>query len=741
MAETSEYEQLRLKRIEENRHMLFQLGLLPEDWKPPVFKPQNPFIRKPVAVKKKKRVESTDDLPSRRSLRSVNSNEFDDGELTDSVNGDYAESDCSNSSKEKYKKNRVNSYGAIEGVAIGEIWETRMECSRAGIHRPPVSGIHPGPEGAYSIALSGGYEDNYDGGESFTYTGAGGRELRGTSDKPKNLRTGPQVKDQTLEGANASLANSVKTRQPVRVIRGYKSNSPFSPEFGYRYDGLYQVEKYWTTKGLSGHLVYKFALKRCLDQDPPPWSAGVEDSTDESTTKSPSKDGENIDSMNPFVHLGKKVDDLNDRDELETNVNNGKLHNPYKMSEKEQAINNNVDVLGVKNNLNSTFDTIKNDNTLSCTPELNGSDKRKSKKLSPEKSSASVHKNVSPKDVLKSPKKISPKNSPLKNKSEATSTTPSKSPVKMIASNQSLDELAVISADYNDVKNDSLELGKSPKVQRTLSSNSKPNLSKAPTSDSNPDSSLSNNKEVPENENIVQNNPLPVSFKDTTGYLKSRRKSQDGSSNVNNTGKKKGKKRSPSPDDFAKICDELCNELPKIEKIKRLRFSFDNFSDNDLEVNVVKARRKRASRTPRKSSLIKDMKQKSVKGFEEQSKSNEDLVFSKFIDIWLADFAFDESFNDWLGWDDYDLFEGWSDKEVTEAKKYSASFADFIFKCNENSEENSWAGWEDDVSRRSLVLNGFLLEEMSRNRRCSDSDGTEAPEEFLGFQQQNQNSC
>lgn len=39
--------------------------------------------------------------------------------------------------------------------------------------RPTVAGIHPGPEGAYSIALSGGYEDDIDLGECFTYTGEG----------------------------------------------------------------------------------------------------------------------------------------------------------------------------------------------------------------------------------------------------------------------------------------------------------------------------------------------------------------------------------------------------------------------------------------------------------------------------------------------------------------------------------------------------------------------------------------
>lgn len=41
--------------------------------------------------------------------------------------------------------------------------------------RPTVAGIHGGGDGAYSIALSGGYEDDIDLGDCFTYTGEGGQ--------------------------------------------------------------------------------------------------------------------------------------------------------------------------------------------------------------------------------------------------------------------------------------------------------------------------------------------------------------------------------------------------------------------------------------------------------------------------------------------------------------------------------------------------------------------------------------
>ena len=50
----------------------------------------------------------------------------------------------------------------------------RLDCSRDGIHRPTVAGIHGNEEEeCYSLALSGGYEDDLDLGECFTYTGEG----------------------------------------------------------------------------------------------------------------------------------------------------------------------------------------------------------------------------------------------------------------------------------------------------------------------------------------------------------------------------------------------------------------------------------------------------------------------------------------------------------------------------------------------------------------------------------------
>lgn len=37
------------------------------------------------------------------------------------------------------------------------------------------------------------------------------------------------------------------------------------------FEGLYNVEKYWKAIGMSGYVVYKFALKRCDNQGLPVW--------------------------------------------------------------------------------------------------------------------------------------------------------------------------------------------------------------------------------------------------------------------------------------------------------------------------------------------------------------------------------------------------------------------------------------------------------------------------------------
>lgn len=176
-----------------------------------------------------------------------------------------------------------NHFGPIPGVPVGSCWKYRVQASEAGVHRPHVSGMHGrDSEGAYSIVLAGGYEDDTDDGEEFTYTGSGGRDLSG------NKRTAEQSFDQTLTKTNRALAKNCdcavdskiggeakdwKKGRPIRVLRSYKfsKHSKFAPDDGIRYDGIYKVVKYWPEKGQSGFIVWRYRLRRD-DENPAPWT-------------------------------------------------------------------------------------------------------------------------------------------------------------------------------------------------------------------------------------------------------------------------------------------------------------------------------------------------------------------------------------------------------------------------------------------------------------------------------------
>ncbi|GLH14953.1 Ubiquitin [Gryllus bimaculatus] len=175
-----------------------------------------------------------------------------------------------------------NHYGPIPGVEVGTCWKFRLQVSEAGIHRPHVAGIHGREtDGAYSIVLSGGYEDDVDNGETFLYTGSGGRDLSG------NKRTAEQSCDQTLTRMNKALALNCnaplsdagakakdwKKGKPIRVVRNYKAgkHSKYAPDDGNRYDGIYKVVEYYPQKGKSGFKVWRYVLRRD-DPAPAPWT-------------------------------------------------------------------------------------------------------------------------------------------------------------------------------------------------------------------------------------------------------------------------------------------------------------------------------------------------------------------------------------------------------------------------------------------------------------------------------------
>ncbi|KAL1132206.1 hypothetical protein AAG570_010163 [Ranatra chinensis] len=177
-----------------------------------------------------------------------------------------------------------NHFGPIPGIEVGTQWKFRVQVSEAGVHRPHVAGIHGREsDGAYSIVLSGGYEDDIDNGDEFMYTGSGGRDLSG------NKRTAEQSSDQTLTRMNKALAINCNATlnskdgaeasnwcggKPVRVVRNFKlaKHSKYAPKDGNRYDGIYKVVKYYPQKGKSGFIVWRYVLRRD-DPSPAPWTS------------------------------------------------------------------------------------------------------------------------------------------------------------------------------------------------------------------------------------------------------------------------------------------------------------------------------------------------------------------------------------------------------------------------------------------------------------------------------------
>ena len=149
-------------------------------------------------------------------------------------------------------------FGPVAGVAPGHEFTNRLELYGAGVHTQTQAGISARQgEGAASIVLSGGYEDDEDFGNVIIYTGHGGR----------STESNQQVADQTLTGSNLELVRNYTTGLPLRVIRKVRA---LSGSF-YRYDGLYRVVGYSAGPGKSGHRIWRFRLELLPDD----WVAGT----------------------------------------------------------------------------------------------------------------------------------------------------------------------------------------------------------------------------------------------------------------------------------------------------------------------------------------------------------------------------------------------------------------------------------------------------------------------------------
>ena len=240
MKETlSAYEAQRARNIARNEAMLAQLGMEPL------------MLKKPAALKQKKRArpeprQPTLREPSRRT-RSMPVPAYTPGqhEAMAKAERETEENEGRRLSDGTWIGER---FGEVEGVPVGTVYGAadyqrlgRQEMSTSGFFRPFVTPewVAPG-EGCYAIILNNDNGASADEGDIIRYAGSGGRQ-RGQN------RTAAQSFHQDWNNlTNASLRLNFETGRPVRVIRGPKlpgTHGTAASGGGYRYDGLYTVEK------------------------------------------------------------------------------------------------------------------------------------------------------------------------------------------------------------------------------------------------------------------------------------------------------------------------------------------------------------------------------------------------------------------------------------------------------------------------------------------------------------------
>lgn len=155
--------------------------------------------------------------------------------------------------------------GVVPGVEIGDRFYYRIELAVVGLHRPPQTGIdymkRNGDILATSIVASSN-TDNMSNADELVYVGEGG-----ISNNSKFHE------DQKLVRGNLAMRNSIRVKNPVRVIR--KVTASFSdtelttstPEI-FVYDGLYVVQSCTEGHGDHGRTIFKFKLERMPGQPP-----------------------------------------------------------------------------------------------------------------------------------------------------------------------------------------------------------------------------------------------------------------------------------------------------------------------------------------------------------------------------------------------------------------------------------------------------------------------------------------
>ncbi|KAK1073383.1 hypothetical protein LTR74_001792 [Friedmanniomyces endolithicus] len=152
----------------------------------------------------------------------------------------------------EYKGRATSKFHGNGPLINGQWWPTQLTVVRDGAHGATIAGISGATgEGAYSCVMSGGstYEDE-DHGEWVLYCGT-------------------DSKDGTATELTQRMLESVENGEPIRLIRSSQLKSPFAPEIGFRYDGLYKAVSYERLGDpMSIEQRHRFRLERIAGQAP-----------------------------------------------------------------------------------------------------------------------------------------------------------------------------------------------------------------------------------------------------------------------------------------------------------------------------------------------------------------------------------------------------------------------------------------------------------------------------------------
>lgn len=167
-------------------------------------------------------------------------------------------------------------YFGAGDLVNGQIWMSRVELCRDGVHAPPIAGISgKAQKGAYSIVLGEFDEKNNEGyadidmGEVIEYMGTALSDVDAgpTNDEDPHMHNPNSwntVREPTT--ATAAMMKSFETGEPVRVIRSCKMHSTVKnkPRIGLRYDGLYRVVGMTPMK--EARQIWSFRMERLSGQ-------------------------------------------------------------------------------------------------------------------------------------------------------------------------------------------------------------------------------------------------------------------------------------------------------------------------------------------------------------------------------------------------------------------------------------------------------------------------------------------